>query len=72
MSDTQQVTFRIQNELLSRLQEYADYLNQLNPGLGASRVDALRILLVRGLEQLEPTYKTSTKAKKTQPKKDAR
>ena len=67
MSETQQVTFRIQTELLARLEQYAEHLNQLTPGLGATRVDALRILLVRGLEQVEPAYK----AKKT-PKKDAR
>lgn len=71
MSDTTQVTFRLQTELLARLQEYSDYLNQLTPGLGASRVDALRILLVRGLEQVEPTYKTTpTKAQKTPKKKE--
>jgi hypothetical protein len=67
--DTKQVTFRLSTDLLDRLSRYAELLSQRTPGLKASRVDALRILVERALalDEDAPKPKT-TKAKKSSKK----
>ena len=67
-NETKQVTFRLETDLLDRLASYAEQLNRKNPGLKASRVDALRILLERALAQEEAETPKSTKAKKSSKK----
>jgi hypothetical protein len=53
MAKTTLVAFRLDNELLKRVDSYAERLERETPGLKLARVDVVRILLVRGLSQIE-------------------
>jgi phage terminase Nu1 subunit (DNA packaging protein) len=50
---TTQVAFRLADTLLGRLDRYAKQLDREHPGLVHSRVDALRVLLTRALDEAE-------------------
>lgn len=50
---TQQTAFRLPTLLLERLDRYAERLRLEQPGLTISRADVVRLLLTRGLDQLE-------------------
>lgn len=51
---TKQVAFRLEEELLARLDRYAERLAAENPGMRFTRADALRVLLTRALDEAEP------------------
>ncbi len=53
MGKTTLVAFRLEEELLKRIDAYAKQLEQATPGLKLARVDAVRVLLLRGLEEVE-------------------
>src|SRR5713226_1714048 len=53
MAKTTLVAFRLENELLKRIDAYAKRLEHETPGLKLARADAVRILLVRGLAEVE-------------------
>ncbi len=53
MGKTSLVAFRLENELLKRIDAYAKRLEHETPGLKLARADAVRILLVRGLAEVE-------------------
>jgi hypothetical protein len=53
MGKTTLVAFRLENELLKRIDGYAKRLEENTPGLKLARVDAVRILLVHGLNVVE-------------------
>jgi hypothetical protein len=53
MAKTTLVAFRLENELLKRIDAYAKQLESEKPGLKLARADAVRVLLLRGLEELE-------------------
>jgi hypothetical protein len=47
------VSARVGPDLLQKLERYVQYLNQQQPGLNAKMSTAVRMLIVRGLEQVE-------------------
>ncbi|HET7786372.1 MAG TPA: hypothetical protein VFL36_10395 [Myxococcales bacterium] len=47
------VSARIGPDLLQKLERYLQYLNGREPGLNAKMSTAVRMLIVRGLEQVE-------------------
>ncbi len=53
MAETQQTAFRLPIDLLNRLDKYAKRLEQASPGLTVTRADVVRMLLSRGLDQVE-------------------
>jgi len=53
MGKTVQVAFRLDEELVKRLDRYAKQLERDMPGFTVSRADAVRILLTRGLDDAE-------------------
>jgi len=50
---TTQVAFRLPNTMLERVDEHVQRMNEANPGLEFSRVDAVRTLLARALSDVE-------------------
>ena len=48
---TTQVAFRLPNDLLQRVDAYADQMRRDVPGMNASRADAVRVLLNKALEE---------------------
>lgn len=50
---TKQVAFRLNEELLDRVDAYADQMTHETPGVEFSRVDAVRFLLTHALDELE-------------------
>ena len=60
---TKQVTFRLDEDLLGRVDAYADQMTRNTPGVQFSRVDAVRFLLTHALDKLEkgPARKRSNK-----------
>jgi hypothetical protein len=47
------VSARISPEILQKLERYLQFLNEREPGLNAKMSTAVRMLIVRGLEQVE-------------------
>jgi len=47
------VSARIGPDILQQLERYLLYLNEREPGLNAKMSTAVRMLIVRGLEQVE-------------------
>ena len=47
------VSARISPETLQKLERYLHYLNEREPGLNVKMSTAVRMLIVRGLEQVE-------------------
>lgn len=58
---TTQVAFRLPESLLKRLDRHAERLSQEHPGLTFTRVDALRTLLTRALDEVEAATKRGGK-----------
>jgi hypothetical protein len=50
---TTQVAFRLPDSLIARLDRHVERMSQENPGLDFTRVDAVRSLLTRALDQIE-------------------
>ena len=57
---TKQVAFRLPEILLERLDRHAERMSKDHPGLEFTRVDALRTLLTRALDEVEATDKRRT------------
>jgi hypothetical protein len=53
MGKTTLVAFRLEDELLKRIDAYAKQLEQETPGLKLARVDAVRVLLLRALGEID-------------------
>jgi hypothetical protein len=53
MGKTTLVAFRLENDLLKRIDAYAKRLEEETPGIKLARADAVRAILLRGLEELE-------------------
>ncbi len=53
MAKTTLVAFRLDNELLKRIDAYAKRIEEQSPGIKLARADAVRAILLRGLEELE-------------------
>jgi hypothetical protein len=47
------VTARVDPDVVERLERYLRFLNEREPGLNARMSTAVRMLIVRGLEQVE-------------------
>jgi hypothetical protein len=47
------VSARINPEIVRKLEQYLHYLNEREPGLNAKMSTVARMLIVRGLEQVE-------------------
>jgi hypothetical protein len=59
MADSKKMSaFRLEASLLKRLDKYADRLSQ-ETGLPASRADVVRLLLLRGLDEVEQGHDKS-------------
>ncbi|MDZ7842609.1 MAG: hypothetical protein U5R46_17560 [Gammaproteobacteria bacterium] len=60
---TKQVAFRLDEDLLDRVDAYAEQMTQDTPGVQFTRVDAVRFLLTHALDELEkgPARKRSNK-----------
>lgn len=60
---TKQVAFRLDEDLLDRVDTYAEQMTQDTPGVQFTRVDAVRFLLTLALDELEkgPARKRSNK-----------
>ena len=56
---TQQVAFRLPESLLKRLDRHVQRMEHSNPGLTFTRVDAVRSLLTRALDEVEAADKAS-------------
>jgi hypothetical protein len=52
---TTQVAFRLPDSLITRLDRHVERMSKENPGLDFTRVDAVRSLLTRALDQIEGT-----------------
>ena len=50
---TTQVAFRLPDSLIKRLDQHVARMDADNPGLTFARVDAVRLLLTRALDQVE-------------------
>ena len=57
MGKTTLGAFRLENELLKRIDAYVKQLEQEKPGLKLTRVDAVRVLLLRALAEVEKARK---------------
>ncbi len=53
MGKTSLVAFRLENELIKRIDAFAKRLEDERPGLKVARVDAVRVLLLRALGEIE-------------------
>ncbi len=53
MGKTTLVAFRLESELLKRIDAYVKRLQDETPGLKLARADAVRVLLLRALAQVE-------------------
>jgi len=53
MGKTVQVAFRLDEELVKRLDKYAKQMEREMPGFKVSRADAVRLLLIRALDKIE-------------------
>jgi len=53
MGKTTLVAFRLENDLLKRIDAYAKQLEGATPGLKLGRADTVQILLARGLSVVE-------------------
>jgi hypothetical protein len=53
MGKTTLVAFRLDNELLKRIDAFAKHLEELTPGIKLARANAVRAILLRGLDELE-------------------
>src|SRR5215813_4083283 len=51
MAKTTMVAFRLENELLKRIDAFAKHLEGKTPGIKLTRADAVRVILVRGLAE---------------------
>ena len=47
------VAFRFENELLKRIDAYVKQLEQETPGMKSTRAEAVRVLLLRALNEVE-------------------
>jgi hypothetical protein len=52
--DTDQVAFRLPKSLIKRLDDYAAPLEKEQAGMKVTRTDAVRVLLTRALDDVEP------------------
>src|SRR5229473_5285725 len=50
---TVQVAFRLDEDLVKRLDKYANQLEREMPGFKVSRADAVQLLLIRALDKIE-------------------
>ena len=50
-----QIAFRIPASMLDKIDQYAAYMREQSPGLGATRTDAVRVLLAQSLTAHEKT-----------------
>lgn len=48
-----QTAFRLEDELVERLDLYAERLNREQPGLGVTRATVVRMLLIKALDEVE-------------------
>jgi hypothetical protein len=53
MGKTVQVAFRLDEDLVKRLDKYAKQMEHEMPGFKVSRADAVRLLLIRALDNVE-------------------
>jgi len=53
MGKTTLVAFRLENELVKRIDAFAKRLEEETPGIRVARTDAVRAILLRGLLELE-------------------
>ena len=53
------VSFKLEEELIKRLDDLADALATKNPGLSVSRTEALRYVLRRGFAQIVEEEQTA-------------
>ena len=51
------VAFRFENELLKRIDAYVKQLEQETPGVKSTRAEAVRVLLLRALAEVEKARK---------------
>ncbi len=60
---TTQTAFRMPASLLARLDAFVEKLNRENPGMGATRASAHRILLTRALDAEDAREASENKAR---------
>ena len=56
--NTKQTAFRLPEGLVERIDAYAETLMAATPGLNVSRADAVRMLLLRALDEVAPVKQT--------------
>lgn len=62
-TETTQCAFRLQNDLVKRLDAYAERMTDAQPGMTFTRADAVRMLLTRALDD-EPKAKSGRPRKR--------
>ncbi len=50
---TTQVAFRLPDDLLRRLDAYAERMRAAQPGVNVTRTDVVRVLLTRAIQRVE-------------------
>lgn len=63
--DTKQIVVRLQKNIINRLEAHTQRLKDENPGMGVTRADAIRVLLVAALDGVEAMETTKTGKKTT-------
>ena len=53
MAETQQTAFRLPTDLLRRLDNHVKRLQKATPGMNVTRADVVRIMLTKGLDDVE-------------------
>lgn len=64
MDELKQLAFRVPASMLKQIDAYAEFMREQSPGLGATRTDAVRVLLAQALANHEKTLPPTTKAKR--------
>ena len=61
---TSPVGFRLPDSMLERIDEYVARLAKVQPGVGVSRTDAVRALLLRALDVVEREQRPPAKPRR--------
>jgi hypothetical protein len=62
---TEQLAFRLPKSLVDRLKTHVERMNNMLPGMSFTRVDAVRTLLTKALDDVEAEEKSGKGSKKS-------
>lgn len=61
---SKQLAIRLSAEMLEQIDRYAEHMREQSPGLGATRTDAVRVLLAQALANLGKKQRPTVKVKR--------